>query len=214
MPETNPNKVISSEPDSSKDRIIKAALEEFSNFGLNGARVDRIAQKAQINKAMIYYYFSSKENLYSEAVKTFFGSLINKIKDSIDQSGSANDTLNNISDAYAEIFIKNNYIRPIMLRELADSRSAMIEKIAQILQESHLISEIRSILEEGVKKGILRPVNLNQAIVSFVTMNIGYFIIAPIIDRILKIDDREEFLQVRKKAVVDLFFNGMKVRQS
>lgn len=214
MLEANPNKVISAKPDSSKDRIIKAALDEFSNFGLNGARVDRIAQKAQINKAMIYYYFSSKENLYSEAVKAFFGSLINKIKDSIDQSGSATDTLNNIADAYSEIFIKNSYIRPIMLRELANSRSAMIEKIAQILQESHLISEIRSILEEGVKKGILRPVDLNQAIVSFVTMNIGYFIIAPIIDRILKIDDREKFLQVRKKAVVDLFFNGMKVRQS
>ncbi len=214
MSEVNPNNVISSEMDSSKDRIIKAALEEFSNYGLNGARVDRIAQKAQINKAMIYYYFSSKENLYSEAVKAFFGSLINKIKNSIDQSGSATDTLNNIADAYAEIFIKNSYIRPIMLRELANPRSAMIEKIAQILQESHLISEIRLILDEGVKKGILRPVDLNQAIVSFVTMNIGYFIIAPVIDLILKIDDREKFLQVRKKALVDLFFNGMKVRQS
>ena len=58
--------------DSSRDRIINAALDEFGQFGLAGARVDRIAKKAGLNKAMIYYHFNSKENLYREMIKSFF----------------------------------------------------------------------------------------------------------------------------------------------
>jgi AcrR family transcriptional regulator len=61
-------------------KIKNAAIYEFAHFGLAGARVDRIAKKAKINKAMIYYYFKSKEKLYesiiSEAYQNFFHSLI------------------------------------------------------------------------------------------------------------------------------------------
>ena len=48
-------------------RILDAALGEFSTHGLAGARTDRIANSAGVNKALLYYYFESKENLYLAA---------------------------------------------------------------------------------------------------------------------------------------------------
>jgi TetR/AcrR family transcriptional regulator len=48
-------------------RILDAALGEFSTHGLAGARTDRIANSAGVNKALLYYYFDSKENLYLAA---------------------------------------------------------------------------------------------------------------------------------------------------
>lgn len=51
---------------SSKERILAAALEEFSAKGISGARVDQIAKRAGVNVRMIYYYFENKENLYRE----------------------------------------------------------------------------------------------------------------------------------------------------
>lgn len=51
--------------EATKERILAAAFEEFSSFGIAGARVDRIASKAGCNKNMIYIYFENKEKLFT-----------------------------------------------------------------------------------------------------------------------------------------------------
>lgn len=55
--------------EATKAKLLDAALEEFSQYGIAGARVDRIAAKAGCNKAMIYAYFGSKEGLFEELLK-------------------------------------------------------------------------------------------------------------------------------------------------
>ena len=50
-------------------RILDAALREFSALGMAGARTDQIAAAAGVNKALLYYHFDSKENLYIAAVE-------------------------------------------------------------------------------------------------------------------------------------------------
>ena len=50
--------------DRSQKDILDAALAEFAEFGLGGARMDRIAERAGVNKRLIYYYFESKESLF------------------------------------------------------------------------------------------------------------------------------------------------------
>ncbi|TQS42566.1 TetR family transcriptional regulator [Cryptosporangium phraense] len=52
--------------DSTRDRVVKAATAEFADFGIAGARVDRIAKAARTSKERVYAYFSSKEALYRE----------------------------------------------------------------------------------------------------------------------------------------------------
>lgn len=54
-----------------KETILLAAKKEFANCGFNGARMTSIAKKANANQALIHYYFSSKENLYTEVIKEF-----------------------------------------------------------------------------------------------------------------------------------------------
>lgn len=54
----------SRDPDQTRARIMQAAVEEFHAAGLGGARVDRIAAKAGVNKRMLYYYFGSKDDLF------------------------------------------------------------------------------------------------------------------------------------------------------
>ena len=52
------------DPEKNRERILAAALEEFSRYGLGGARVDAIAARAGANKRMLYYYFGNKEDLF------------------------------------------------------------------------------------------------------------------------------------------------------
>jgi AcrR family transcriptional regulator len=57
------------DPDATKARILAAAVREFSAKGISGARVDAIAERARINKRMLYYYFESKEGLFREILR-------------------------------------------------------------------------------------------------------------------------------------------------
>src|ERR1700721_1258665 len=54
--------------DQTRARILDAATREFSANGLAGARTERIAEAAGVNKALLYYYFRNKEALYAEAL--------------------------------------------------------------------------------------------------------------------------------------------------
>ena len=49
--------------------ILSAALQEFALFGLSGARIDRIAERSNLNKRLIYYYFSDKDQLFQAVLE-------------------------------------------------------------------------------------------------------------------------------------------------
>ena len=56
----------------SPDQILAAAAAEFADRGFAGARVDRIARRARVNKAMLYYHFGSKQRLYRTLLRRVF----------------------------------------------------------------------------------------------------------------------------------------------
>jgi len=58
-----------------KQRILDVAAEMFSSKGFAATRVDRIAQEAGVNKALIYYYFPSKEAILDHLIESFFQSV-------------------------------------------------------------------------------------------------------------------------------------------
>ena len=60
------------QPEASRDAILQAALAEFAQEGLAGARMDAIADSAGVNKALLYYYFHDKESLYGAVLDRFF----------------------------------------------------------------------------------------------------------------------------------------------
>ncbi|MFD9703241.1 TetR family transcriptional regulator [Lentzea sp. NPDC059081] len=62
--------------EATKAKLLEAAADEFAEYGIAGARVDRIAAKAGCNKAMIYAYFGSKEGLFDELLKIHIDRMI------------------------------------------------------------------------------------------------------------------------------------------
>jgi AcrR family transcriptional regulator len=61
-----------------REKILKVAKKVFARKGFDGARVDEIAQKAKVNKALIYYYFKSKEEILEEIMKQFLEESIDR----------------------------------------------------------------------------------------------------------------------------------------
>src|ERR1051325_11496660 len=79
--------------EASHTAIFKAAAEEFSERGFEAGGVDRIAAKARVNKAMLYYHFGSKRALYIEVLRDMFRAVSGKARGIADGPGAAPEKL-------------------------------------------------------------------------------------------------------------------------
>lgn len=192
-----------------KEKIIFASLVEFGESGLDGARVDKIAETAGVNKAMIYYHFNSKQNLYYEVIRHHITQVAAALKENIDENSSLEEILARIAEVYASIFTDNIYLRQILVRELALTQSKIVEMISETIDTSEFPRIIAAKMAEGIERNKIRPIDIRQSIISFITMNVGYFIMSPIVNRIQHIENPDQFIIERQDAVVDLFLNGV-----
>lgn len=199
-----------SQKDPTRQRILDAALKEFAHHGLAGARVDRIARSAGVNKAMIYYHFSSKENLYRETLGEMYGTVMKSISEFAGEHETLEQLLTAISDYYYHLMTEHVEFRQVLLRELASPQEAMISHIAHIISSSGMPRQLVNRLESEMAAGHIRRADPRQLLVHFLTLNIGYFLLSPILDRALKIEDIEHFSKDRRREVVTFFLNGIK----
>src|SRR5438046_3204946 len=85
----------------SADRILAAAAGEFAARGFAGARVDHIARRARVNKAMIYYYFRSKEALYRILLRRTFTEVASRMQGVAAGGGSAPEKIDRAVSTFA-----------------------------------------------------------------------------------------------------------------
>ncbi len=194
----------------SANLIIEAAIEEFSQFGLAGARIDRIAKQAGVNKAMIYYHFRSKEMLYQTIIEQFVGKLRHFFKERIVLLDNPEEIFLNLSEFYNSHFANPVFI-PILLREIASGGEMIKKTFAEFIAEGPA-HKLKSVIESSVEQGIFRNINSQQVIASFIGMNLFYLIMSPLVNNILEIKDEKDFREKRPEAIADLFFNGIKVK--
>jgi AcrR family transcriptional regulator len=69
------DRTVSRDPEATREAILSAATDEFAQHGLAGARVDRIAERAGVNKRMLYYYFGQKEGLFLAVLEGAYQSI-------------------------------------------------------------------------------------------------------------------------------------------
>lgn len=198
-----------SQPDS-RAKILAAAKDEFAQHGQAGARVDRIARQAGVNKAMLYYHFQSKDNLYRETVGEIIAGNLGKISKEVSQKSDLDELLNSLARKYAEFLGQDQMMRKMLLQELANPHPHVFDLMAETIVKSGLPNFVMTAIENEMKSGQLRPVDVKHALASFMAMNIGYILMSPIVDRVLKVTDKEQFHNERTEAVVDLFLNGVK----
>ena len=134
--------------------ILRAAAHEFASRGYEAAGVDRIAASARVNKAMIYYHFGSKLNLYREVLQDMFRAVGVRTRAIADGPGTAESKL----DAWVLTMVEEAGARPwfppIMLRELA-SGAAHIDGATFGLMNAVYLA-VHDIIVQGQKEGAFR----------------------------------------------------------
>src|SRR5262245_10319307 len=109
-----------SKKDGSRERLFAAATREFAARGFAGASVDRIAAAARLNKAMIYYHFKSKAELYRDILREMFAAVGARVAAVAGSSASPEDKLRAFVDAFATEAEARPHFPPIWFREIAE----------------------------------------------------------------------------------------------
>jgi AcrR family transcriptional regulator len=162
----------------SPDVILAAAALEFAARGFAGARVDRIARRAKVNKAMIYYHFKSKERLYRTLLRRMFTLAAERLQAIAGGSGAPADKVDFAIAGIAAFIQEHTFFPAIMLREVAEGGSHLDRETLKAL--AAVPRTVAGIVEEGITRGDFRPVDPVFAYFSMLAPIVFYLAGTPI----------------------------------
>ncbi|HEX2670915.1 MAG TPA: TetR/AcrR family transcriptional regulator [Polyangiaceae bacterium] len=144
------------DPDATRQRILDAAIREFSAQGYSGARVDMICKRARANPRMIYHYFGDKDGLYVTVLEHVLGDLRREeLKLEVDHVQPLTGMLQLFNFVHAHFGAHPELIALLSGENLQRARFLRRSVKAPIVA-SPLIELIGRLLERGVKQGEFR----------------------------------------------------------
>ena len=191
---------------SPEERILAAAAEEFAGNGFFGARTQAIADAAGVNKAMLHYYFRTKENLYGRVIAGALTRILNQAGQAWLAQDSVEFRLEKVVDAYMDNYERNPGFLKIILREFVDGGERMKrvfreqKESAPIMASGVTLSEIMERI--GAELG-LDLTQANHLIINLVGM-CAISLVSPLILDVLghfKVVDLNLYLKDRRVAI-------------
>jgi TetR/AcrR family transcriptional regulator len=189
----------------SPDRILAAAALEFAARGFAGARVDRIARRAKVNKAMLYYHFDSKAQLYRTLLRQMFTRAAERLGAIGAGDGTSAEKVDRAIAGIAGFIQEHTFFPAIMLREVAEGGAHLDRETLKAL--AGVPRAIAGIVQAGVAAGDFRPVHPVFAYFSMLAPIVFYLAGTPIrneLSHLHLVDMRslslEEFVQQAQES--------------
>jgi TetR/AcrR family transcriptional regulator len=201
-----PSRSHADRADNARSRILDAATQEFSANGLAGARTERIAEAAGVNKALLYYYFRSKDALYAAALEAVAARVALTSMSVLSLECSPGErllrsALNHFDRIYSQPVFQTLMQQEMMRLRKGESTAVnpLVEKLFKPMGEKML-----AVVEEGIRCGELIPVESSQVTYAALGANVFYFLSAPMMRLIAGADPLERSaLEFRRKVSVE-----------
>jgi len=191
--------------------ILEAARLVFIRKGFDGARMQEIADEARINKALLHYYFRSKDKLFMaifvDIIQAFVSSSVKFIQD---PGHSVFDKIRLFVEKYISLIQENPYLPGFILNEL----NQRPDRLVGIFKSSGLeLDYFYSQIEKEVKEGKIEPVEPEHLLVNMISMCIFPFVGKPLINTIILSGSEKDFnlfIEERKKTISEFIINSIK----
>lgn len=188
--------------------ILAAAEQVFAKDGLDGARIDAIAATAGVNKALLYYYFKSKEGLYEAVIEDHFRDFNRQALALLASPGPARAILLRYVSLYFD-FISTRHRYASLYQQLMTARGRPLEHLVR----KYLVprsAAFKRLLERGTRAGEFRATDARHTTISVVGLIVFYFSAAPVLRLLGHADTYEAAnLKRRKQEVLDFIRHGL-----
>jgi len=191
-------------------KILEAAKRVFIKKGMMGARMQEIADEAGINKALLHYYFRSKENLYEAVLKNTLLGFVMQIGSYLADKKTFKDKLETFIEGYMNVLFQNPFLPAFIIYEV-NTNPELIIKMMSAGKNALLYFE-REIQTEIVE-GRIKPVDVSHLIVNILSLCIFPVAAKPILERVLMNGDSlayDTFLRQRKDEISRLILESLK----
>jgi TetR/AcrR family transcriptional regulator len=193
-----------SKPEDSRGAILRAAIAEFAEQGEAGARTDAIARAAGVNKALLHYYFGTKDALYGAVLDEVFTGLAERFLQVINGPGTPGERLLRYFLAHFDQLAGSNSFARVLGHELMRARAGQPTRISQIVTICFgpLHAALCAAVAEGMATGELRRVEPGNMVLSLTGVNVFYFISAPFFREISGKDPRDPDMLARQRVAL------------
>ena len=194
--------------DESRAKILAAAEHLFARDGLAGARTDAIAAAARVNKALLYYYFKSKEQLYEAVLETHLRDFNEQALGILNAPGPARALLLRYVELHFDFIAQRkrhaSLFQQLMMKGGKPTEKLFIKYIAPRSQA------LQKLLERGMREGEFRKAATFHTAISLVALVVFYFSAAPVLQLIGRTDPYSApNLKQRKRDVLDFIRHAL-----
>ena len=196
-----------------EQRIFDAALQVFARKGHDGARMQEIADEAQINRALLHYYFRNKSQLYESVFAHGFEQFLSGFRQVLDAEQGFEETLRAFVHGYIGYIRDHQDHARLMLNECLCGGPFLAEYLTAAMSEPGGFPGLVMLerIAAAIERGDIRPVDPRHTMLTIVSACLFSFVAAPTV-RIFHPEvesDFDAFVEARKKHVVDLILYGL-----
>ncbi len=196
-----------------RQRIFRAAAEVFEEKGYTGARMQEIADRAGINKALLHYYYSSKEQLFMAVFHVLLKKMFEKIFSIFSEEISFKEKLKKFLEEHIEFMIKNPKLPIFLLNELSQN-PALAEGLKEMINYGELRDMIYTRHAKELKGYGIKKNDMPQLMVTVVSFSIFPFAARDMIKIMMpEMGDTKKFntyMRERKSFASDFIMAALK----
>ncbi len=184
-------------------KILEAAREVFSEKGYDGARMQEIADKAKINKAMLHYYFRSKERLFEHIFIDAFQEFWPKVEMLMAQSKNVRELIKGVIGNYIDMFISKPYLPIFVLSEI--NRNP--DRLQLLLKNGGVKPDmLLEYIQKQMDCGNIKKMNPGELLINIISLSVFPFAGRPLFERFTfkgNKDSFDTFIKSRKQTLFD-----------
>lgn len=196
-----------------KSLILKVATSLFAEKGLEGVSIREISSAAQVNVAMVNYYFGSKENLYLSCIENFANASFEEVKKILERACDVRDFKSRFKEFLnykMDSLVRNREMHFIILREMQSDRPEYFQK--KVIQQLKPVFDlIEDFLKAAQQSGVIKS---EFDVKGLALMSMGLLSQPFLAERFIKSEYGFSFLEESYKQsyvehVANLFFSGV-----
>lgn len=175
--------------------------------------MDRIAKEANVNKAMIFYYYSSKEMLYQLVIRSAFQGIYPGFAALLATKPTAEEFMEKAPELYTGIFMRNPDFFKMVIIELSQSPDNITTLIRNLFEES--LPEggpklLEPMIREWYKKGEINESDPRHFMLNVISLSLLAFLARPFVEMLFQSPfPMEDFREKRVASIVNLLKRGM-----
>jgi AcrR family transcriptional regulator len=202
--------MVKSKDLSTEQKILEAARQVFFDKGMHGARMQDIADKAGINKAMLHYYFRSKDKLFETIFTDASNHFFPMLKAIIESDKTVFEKIEVLCIEYINQVGKMPYLPVFILSEASRQQQVFLKKLWT--RQKPPLKSFTGMIETAVKEKKIKPVDPLQLLMNILSLCIFPFAAQPIFQHAAGISkkDYETMIEERKKTIPRLIIQSIK----